>query len=83
MMPVDMMPHQPSLSLVLLQALLLNLQELLLLVILEGEAIPSLIILNRENNKNQKTRQKDKKLNAILKTPRNRNLRKILPNFFK
>jgi hypothetical protein len=72
--------HPPGPFLALVLALLRHTSALLLLVVLEGEAIPSLIVLNSKNNKNQMTRQKDKKLNP---TPRNGNWRKMMMNVFK
>jgi hypothetical protein len=79
-MPVDAKTRPPGPFLAPVLALLSSPLSLLLLVILEGEAKPSLMILNNENNKNQMTKQKDKKLNP---TPRNGNLRKMMTNLFK
>ena len=79
-MTVDAKTRPPSPFLAPVLALLPSPLALLLLVVLEGEAKPSLMVLNSENNKNQMTKQKDKKLNS---TPRNGNLRKMMTNLFK
>jgi hypothetical protein len=60
--------HPPGPFLAPVLALLRSTSALFLLVILEGEAIPSLIVLNGENNK---------KLNA---TSRNVNLKRKIKN---